>query len=494
MSMLIPNWKPLGESPFTQLVRMNAALEEILDQPDLLTELRTNNDLQQYICSQANIHKMVSFVCGHGQVKHQILSGAVLSSGIGCVVDAVFLDDQTGLYMLKQLTIKNKRLSGMTLDLLCKVLSSLLIPIQSKEFVLVQAVDGFLEGLISYMESYSVCDYIIALLKLDVFHMNSRSIQWFCEHGFITMLLNSFLEENISIDKVESAARIIDEIVIWRHSHQIGAAANIFVDFFNIDKNLEQFIYCVFSTTIKTVQENGLLIISDMLASNTSRSELCTIPIGGLPAIYKNLVKHFDSIKRLLTTSTESNNGQVGQTKIKLSFIVLSLLLSNYSVIYKLVDEFGFIQSLLDIFYDERHQCTIFRQIVYDIINTIVQRPVTEIKYQLLRDNKFLEKSVEFDKRAIEFHHQYHYYPDYYLINSTLMFDIYNNRELTSSKFSASINNDLFLNYVTEVIIPRNEEKSTYFEQKHIPDNYFDSNTYTNFLLNSQKRGDDDDF
>ncbi|GAB1226399.1 hypothetical protein ENUP19_0287G0010 [Entamoeba nuttalli] len=47
MSMLIPNWKPLGESPFTQLVRMNAALEEILDQPDLLTELRTNNDLQQ---------------------------------------------------------------------------------------------------------------------------------------------------------------------------------------------------------------------------------------------------------------------------------------------------------------------------------------------------------------------------------------------------------------------------------------------------------------
>ncbi|KAL7714840.1 Serine/threonine-protein phosphatase 4 regulatory subunit 3-like central domain-containing protein [Entamoeba marina] len=489
--MIHSHWKVAGDSNITLLLRSNPSLEQVLEQPDLLPELRVNTELQTFMCTQVSIKKMVSYVCGNSGVKHQVLAGAVLSSGIGCVVDAVFSDDTIALFMLKQLTSTEKRLAGLTLDLLCKVLSSLLIPVQSREFTLVKSTNGFLDGLIRYLESYSVCDYIIALLKLDVFHQNSGSIQWFCEHGFITMLLNVFLEENISLEKVESVSRIINEIVIWRHSHQIGAAANIFVDFFNVDKNLEKFIQCVFSTDLKDVQEHGLLIISDMLACNTSRSELCTMPINGLPAIYKNLVIHFSSIKELLTHSN-SNIG-VGQTRIKLGFIVLSLLLSSYSVIYKLVDEHAFINALLDIFYDERHQCTIFRQIVLNIMNTIMQRPVAEIKGKILQDNTFLERTVKLDKDAIAYYKQNNIYPDYFLINATMMNDIYNNKELKTTTTEITINNETFLNYVQNIIIPRNSEESKYFSKTHVPDNYFDNNTYTNFLLNAKQLIDDDD-
>ncbi|ELP83444.1 hypothetical protein EIN_375490 [Entamoeba invadens IP1] len=432
----------------------------------------------------------MSICIGNGAMRHQILSGAVLSSGIGCVVDGVFLEDQTGIYMLKQITLKNKKLEGVTLDLLCKVLTSLLIPIQSKEFEQVQTVEGFVDGLMEYIDNYSICDYIIALLKLDVFHQNSRSIQWFCEQSFITKLLNVFLETPVSIDRIESVARIINEIVIWRHSHQIGAAANVFVDFFNTDKSLDQFVTLVFSSEMKEIREFGLMVISDMLTCNTSRSDLCTIPVGGLPAIFKNLVSHFENMQLLLQTK---NEGFVGQTKIRLGFIVLSLLLSNYSVIYTLVDEHGFLDSLLDIFYDTTHQCTIFRQIVYNIIDTVVQRPIGEMKYRLLKDNALLERMIDVDVEALKIHEKTNFYPDYFLINSMMMYNIYKNKEINTPKFSAKLDNQKFTSYVEDIIVARTEATSVHFGKKHSPDNYFDTNTYTNFLLNSQKRGDDDD-
>lgn len=203
---------------------------------------------------------MVNYICGNGNVKQQVLSGAVLSSGIGCVVDAIFADDTTSLFMLNQF-VNEQLIPNMTLNLMCKVLTSLLKPVQSKvcslivwhvtdtqEFSIAKTVDGFIEGLMKYLDNYSVCDYIMALIKLDVFHQNSGSIRWFCENKFVSMLLQVFLEETISIDKVESVSRIINEIVIWKHSHQIGTAANVLVDFFNTDKDLERFIECVFST------------------------------------------------------------------------------------------------------------------------------------------------------------------------------------------------------------------------------------------------------
>ena len=164
--------------------------------------------------------------------------------------------------------------------------------------------------------------------------MTNKSIKWFCTNNFITKLLDLFLDTEISIDKVESAARIIDEIVQWKQSHQNGVLINTFADYFNTDKHLEKFICVVFETENKNVREHGLSIISDMLACNTSKSELCKMPLCGLPAIYKYLVNHFERIKSLLQSSqsTESKQSEreiVGQTRIKLSFIVFSLLLSN---------------------------------------------------------------------------------------------------------------------------------------------------------------------
>lgn len=95
------------------------------------------------------------------------------------------------------------------------------------------------------------------------------------------------------------------------------------------------------------MRESGLLIISDMLACNTSRSELCTIPYNGLPAIYKNIVKHFSTMKRLLVEPPPNSYSIVGQTKIEIAYIVLSLLLSNYSVVYNLMNENYFLTALL---------------------------------------------------------------------------------------------------------------------------------------------------
>lgn len=102
---------------------------------------------------------------------------------------------------------------------------------------------------------------------------------------------------------------------------------------------------------------------------------------------------------------------------------------------------------LQDIFYDKNHQCTIFRQIVYNIINTIVQRPVAEIKRKLLEDDKFLERCVQSDKEALEYYSKQHSYPDYYLINSTMMNDVYNNRELHTQKYSIIISLSIEIQY-----------------------------------------------
>ena len=98
-------------------------------------------------------------------------------------------------------------------------------------------------------------------------------------------------------------------------------------------------------------------------------------------------------------------------------------------------------------------------------------------------------KSIEFDKKGIEFHEKYNWYPDYYAINSTIMYDIYQSMKENESVMNEP-NNSTYIQYVGTVVEPRHNEKSENFRNS-INSYYFDDNTYINFLLNYQKKDDD---
>ena len=233
-----------------------------------------------------------------------------------------------------------------------------------------------------------------------------------------------------------------------------------------------------------------------MLSSNTSRSELCKIPIGGLPAIYKHLVDHFDNIQQLFGNENEDLKS-IGLTRIRLSNIVLSLLLSNYRVIYELVDKYGFIDSLLKLFYNKNHNCTIFRQIVFNIVHNIMKRPVELIKNKLLTNFANLNKCIEFDLLALEFYKNNNYYPDYYLINTYLMYDYYNNFELDENEEIIIENNikKKFVSYVKNNILKRINEENEIFNLKESIDHYIDIQAYHySFIQKDDNNNFDSDF
>ena len=50
----------------------------------------------------------------------------------------------------------------------------------------------------------------------------------------------------------------------------------------------------------------------------------------------------------------------------------------------------------------------------------------------------------------------------------------------------------IFIEYVEEIIVKRIEENGIFFRNAKIPENYFDNKTYTDLMSNDQMKDDDD--
>ena len=155
--MLLPNFKK-EESYITQLIRNNADFTQILIYPELMIELRTNAELQQYFSLPQNMTKLVENLCQSEDQKIQILSGAVLTSNVGSIVDSFFSDEKLCKYLLQQLTFNNDK----------KCVSEMEVELQSYSPFINKSPYDLVDSICS-SDSFSIVSVLISIETVALF-------------------------------------------------------------------------------------------------------------------------------------------------------------------------------------------------------------------------------------------------------------------------------------------------------------------------------------
>ena len=210
-----------------------------------------------------------------------------------------------------------------------------------------------------------------------------------------------------------------------------------------------------------------------MLACSASTSEDCQIPPEGLPNVFRVIVPHYPDITQLL----QYTDGAIGAQRIQLTYMVLSLVLSNYTCVYECIVEYKMLEMIIDAFFSYRHNCTIFRQVVCDIINCIVKRPIEMLRRHLL-DHGFVRRLVdEFNKsndflfgpHALTFSLEKGYHADHHAILVVLMTSVYNidDSQVDDTFFRLHLPDsradEFYLPFFDTTVLPQEAVESRYF-------------------------------
>ncbi|KAL7715269.1 Uncharacterized protein QTN25_007195 [Entamoeba marina] len=418
--------------------------EQVLDISNLIGELHTNHRLQKYLCEEPNIRNMIDFVCGLGEKEYQLTSTRVICNDVSVITQNIMYYNDLISFLLNQF---NQELDQITLDCVSQVLTVLLKP--ESTTVIGEVVDLFdiAEGLSRHFDNYEVVTFLISLLKRENDNNQLQCTQWLCQQGLVTLILQEFINESDDNSTNESA---------------IEGISHIFVDYFNTSERLNDFIVSVFKSKNDFLLEHGLSIIQNVLACCASSSESCALPSDGLPFLFRCLNKYYDALVNLLDV-TQNHNKPI---QIQATLVLFSLVISNYTSIYDQIIHYNFLESLLDNFFSYGHSCTILRQIIFDLFKCIFQRPIQPLLMHLL-ENGILNKFIDEDFKSMIYLKQNRYLPDHHLLNVLLMKTIFELSSTPETECSQLIlNNENFQNYMIDVVLPREDIKSTYFEKE----------------------------
>ncbi|GAB1219305.1 hypothetical protein ENUP19_0020G0025 [Entamoeba nuttalli] len=448
-------------SPVNFVLRSpNCSLEKLLELPDILTELRINKRLQKFISGEHVLDQLFDYIRGTGDERFQSPATQIVCSEIMTISENIFYFPHLINSLFKEISQSEDEI---TISCISRVLSVLMNLPTSNVFEIMSQTPNVINVLMNKINNYEVSQFILSIMKYSSNDELGKATgaYWLCQNGFVSDLLKLFVvsESNGDNDKIESITSLIEEITLLKES------SFIFNNYLNSNENLSSFYSIIFNTRSLYVFEKGLCIIQNILACCVYSGDLCINPYNELPMVYQEICKYFEQI----SYHFKYENGPITQVRIQLVHLLLSLTLSNYSYIYNLIIKYKLMNILLDIFFNFNHNCTIFRQIAFDIISFIINQSVEPLKSTLLEIG-LLKRLVEEDKKSIQFKNQFNYYPDHHSLTIILMSNIH---LVAEDDPSDETHNDLFMSqfeeYYNKHILPRETILTNHYLCEIIP-------------------------
>ncbi|EDR23347.1 hypothetical protein EDI_151260 [Entamoeba dispar SAW760] len=477
---------PPMQSPIDILLgKEDCTLEKLMNDEDFIQELRSNNDLIEFCSEPYNLKRILQYttedfpedvdknLCS----KYHIICSSMFGDEPVKVVDAIGTNPELVNYLFDALLSENeKRMSAAG-----QVLMSLVQVDGSVVYDLFIANENILETIMAHQDLTGLLETILQIMKLEDSNEKTGYINWICERNFISRMLETLMTTK-SIDTIGNISSFIHNVVLWKVS-SVDSPALQFITRFNNEPTLKEFIRYVFASDDDFLVEQCFRIISNILACSTV---LTYSDLNNLPGIFKALMPHVCDFEKVFTTR------KVGSITNNLVYIILSLVLSGFQQVYDTIVKENVLGSMMDIFYGD-HLCTIVRQTIQMTVSSILNGKVNCLKLRLLDGGNLLTKMVEKDKEAVEIKNVNNIAPDYWLIANQIMINTLKSvedKDETSPVYELVMGNNEFVNYVKEVVLPRDEIVSDYFVKPGDQQN--DSDEYTDDSIGFQE--DDGDF
>ncbi|ELP85654.1 hypothetical protein EIN_409730 [Entamoeba invadens IP1] len=454
-SLLYP---PL-QSPIDLLLsKSECTLEELLECEDFPQEFQSNSSLVEFCKEPAIIKRILQYTMyDYPKDVDQSLSNKFHLVCVSIFAEPSQLSEVIGStqelvdYVFAAIASENKTKMGAAGLVLSSVISSdnyLVYKRFTEDETIIKTI----------MENYDVpgfLDSIFQFMHLENDDKYSGVIEYICKFGFIKNILQTMMNST-DLDTITNISTFIHNIVVWKVSYTNSKAIK-FLSLLNQNEFLQSFVEFAFVSKDYFVVEHILRDVSNILACSTF---LVYPDQNNLPGIFKSVltqINKFPDIFHLKNTSCVINN---------LLYVVLSLVLSGFDTIIDAIVASNTMKLLVELLYGD-HMSTIVRQSVLMAISAVISSKVSKVLISLLDDGKFLKLLVEKDKESVAIQAEKNIGPDYWLVAASIMKNLYEMVPEEESDIGEVeriiIDDNEFMEYVKNIVIPRDEAQSEYF-------------------------------
>jgi serine/threonine-protein phosphatase 6 regulatory subunit 3 len=390
----------------TILDRESFTLEELLDEEEILQEVKSQNKkLLDFITQPQTLLKLFEYITIDSnedadpkrRFKYPFLACEILCSEIWTITESIYRDESL-LEILFSFLDQPPPLNPLLASYTSRVGQSLLSRRTSETLAYIKKRQGIISKFINHLANGSIMELLLKIIGSEETPEGSGTIQWLCTTELVPSLLSKF-DPALEDDVHESAGQTLADIITIS-SH---VPASPLLAQFESDSFIDQLFKYILSGS-NSVLLNGLSVVIELLRRYAREATEDATSLETLPPLLSASVGKLEQFDTFLKTPVSNNMlttvGQLnplGFYRLKVVDFYLSLLRARYRSIDAQFIKQGSLKIILDLFFGYRWN-NFLHSIVEQIILTILDGQNDDLKYELLVTAGLLDRIVEANK------------------------------------------------------------------------------------------------
>jgi len=415
------------------LEKADVTLEQLMDDPDLIQECKSQNrKLIEFCVQKSTLEKIVNYVVEvptlgddeKRRVKYPTSCTEILCAEVWQFSDAIYNNTELlkKLYSFFEMDPESMNPDQEKVANNCaKCISSLLHRKGAETLKFLRGYPKIVERFIDHVRNPSILEYILKLIGDDdphgvldelgegqPFNEDAGTVNWLCEEKFIELLVNKFVtstneetQQSAGLMLFELASNLSPESAIIAQLESIEMVDKLFTFITNPGTISEHrsISLCGFSTLIELLRKRRVSQYQDEM--DPDKLPTLVVAVSSHLADCKEFLIHAPLMPAMPTTYglLDPPLGLARQSVLEL---VESLALTNSAFVFKSLLDSRFMETAIDLFF--KYPWNNFaHQSVFNIIATVLPEPYKELSQHILRDCHLVNRILEAEEENKKF-------------------------------------------------------------------------------------------
>lgn len=417
------------------LEKPDVTLEQLMDDPDLIQECKSQNrKLIEFCVQKSTLEKIVQYVVDvpeasddeKRKVKYPTSCTEILCAEVWQFSDAVYNNTELlkKLYSFFEMDPDSMTPEQEKVANNCaKCITYLLHRKGAETLKFLRGCPNIVERFIDHVRNPSILDYILRLIGDDdphgvldelgegqPFNEDAGTVSWLVEQKFIELLVNKFVTS--TNEETQQCAGLM----LFELASNLSPESSIIARLESIEMVDKLFTYITNPGTIsehRSISLCGFSTLIELLRKRRVSSYQDEMDPDKLPSLVVAVSSHLSECKEFLIhaplmpampTTYGLLDPPLGLARQSVLELVESLALTNSSFVFKALLDSRFMETAIDLFF--KYPWNNFaHQSVFNIIATVLPEPYKELSQHILRDCHLVQRILEAEaenKKVVE--------------------------------------------------------------------------------------------
>lgn len=303
-----------GSAINTILEKESFTLEELLNEDDILSELKTQNKkLIDYLSEPATLEKLMRYVVeepsessNEKQYKYPYLSAEIICSNTWSIFEGLFTNNESLISLLFDFLDGEPPLNPVLSSYVNKVTSYLLAKKSGQTVEILRRKDNAIDRFLVHISSPAIVDLLLKIVACDESDEEHKIVNWLYGCELIPRLIAKLDKDN-SAEVHESVSQLLCDIIATAMQSQTAPlVGSPLLKSLEEEENVKQLLDHVLSAGAKSsVLLFGIGVVIDLVRRAASETYDDTTTVENLPPVLRLLAAQIGQFKDIISANDE---------------------------------------------------------------------------------------------------------------------------------------------------------------------------------------------